>query len=42
MNKQEHELPNKCNIDLITGDNLSIRTPGGGGYGEEEKNQKEQ
>ncbi len=35
MNKQEHELPNKCNIDIKTVDIISIRTPGGGGYGEE-------
>ena len=39
---KEHELPSKCSIDLKSGDILSIRTPGGGGYGKEEKDQKEQ
>ena len=39
---KEHELPSKCSIDLKAMDTFSIRTPGGGGHGEEEKNQKEQ
>jgi N-methylhydantoinase B len=30
---QETPLPGKCSVDLQQGDILSIRTPGGGGYG---------
>jgi N-methylhydantoinase B len=33
---KEHELPGKGTIDLRPGDILSIRTPGGGGYGRSE------
>jgi len=32
-NKDEISLPGKGDIDLLPGDILSIRTPGGGGYG---------
>jgi len=30
---KKRELPSKCSIDLEKGDILSIRTPGGGGWG---------
>jgi N-methylhydantoinase B len=33
-------LPGKGSIELYPGDILSIRTPGGGGYGEKEKDEK--
>ncbi|MFN2158725.1 MAG: hydantoinase B/oxoprolinase family protein [Anaerolineales bacterium] len=33
---QEHHLPGKASIELQAGDVLSIRTPGGGGYGKGE------
>lgn len=29
----EHDLPGKVSIDLETDDTLSLRTPGGGGWG---------
>jgi N-methylhydantoinase B len=32
----EHRLPGKVTLDLQAGDILSIRTPGGGGYGDKE------
>jgi N-methylhydantoinase B len=32
-NDQRTILPGKCAVDLLPGDILSIRTPGGGGYG---------
>jgi N-methylhydantoinase B len=32
----ERKLPGKCTIDLQSGDILSIRTPGGGGFGANE------
>jgi N-methylhydantoinase B len=35
---KETELPGKGTIDLYSGDILSIRTPGGGGYGKEQGN----
>jgi N-methylhydantoinase B len=31
---EESKLPAKCTVELIPGDVLSIRTPGGGGYGQ--------
>jgi N-methylhydantoinase B len=30
----EHDLPGKATLDLEAGDTLSLRTPGGGGWGE--------
>jgi N-methylhydantoinase B len=30
---KENKLPGKCTVELLPGDILSIRTPGGGGYG---------
>jgi N-methylhydantoinase B len=33
-NGQEQRLPGKCVIELQPGDVVSIRTPGGGGYGD--------
>jgi N-methylhydantoinase B len=33
-NGQEQRLPGKCVIELQSGDVVSIRTPGGGGYGD--------
>lgn len=31
----ETELPSKITLDVMSGDIVSVRTPGGGGYGEE-------
>jgi N-methylhydantoinase B len=35
-NNEEQELPGKGTFDLVAGDILSIRTPGGGGYGHQD------